>query len=154
MRVTGVISSLTGTIEFRQTRRFSESTNGVYIATGPFHFQQFNAKKHLLARLDGIVALDFGVGHNECYLFAEEGAIRPRTRQFAFEGKWTDVHSSKKQRVLWANEFAPVANAVLSDFDIGGRMATVNPKYRKYGWTDYFQNDEWWATSPKPKLSL
>ena len=56
--------------------------------------------------------------------------------------------------MLWANEFAPVASAVLGDFDIGGRMATVNPKYRHYGWTEYFENDEWWAESPKPALHL
>ena len=90
----------------------------------------------------------------KAYLFAEEGAIRARTREFAFEGTWTEASTGKTQRVLWANEFAPVANAVLGDFDIGGRMATVNPKYRKYGWTEYFQNDEWWADSPKPALSL
>ena len=154
MRVASTISLLKGTIELRQTRKFSAAADGVYIATGPFHLQQFTGNEQLLARLDGVMALDFAVGHGKFHLFSEEGAIRPRTRQFAFEGKWTDARSGKKQRVLWANEFAPVANAVLGDFDIGGRMATVNPTYRHYGWAEYFENDEWWANSPKPKLSL
>lgn len=154
LRVAGVVSSLTGTIELRQTRYFSGRDNEVYIATGPFHFQQHAANKQLRARLDGVAALDFGVASGEAYLFAEEGAVRPRTRQFAFEGSATDARTGQPQRVLWAYEFAPVGNAVLGDFDIGGRMATVNPKYRKYGWTEYFENDEWWAPSPKPSLNL
>jgi hypothetical protein len=150
MRVSGMVSSLNGTIELRQVRNFFEKAGGVYIATGPFHFQQHASSAQQLARLEGLVAIDFEIERGEPSLFAVEGAIRPHSRHFAFEGKWTDARTGKKQRVLWANEFAPVANAVLGDFDIGGRMATVNPKYRKYGWTEYFQNDEWWAGSPKP----
>ncbi|MBO2011656.1 hypothetical protein [Hymenobacter negativus] len=154
MRVAGVISSLSGTIELRQVRNFFESADGIYIATGLFHFQQHTSSTKQLAHLDGLVAIDFAVKHDKSSLFAVEGAIRSRSRHFAFEGKWTDARTSKRQRVLWADEFAPVANAVLGDFDIGGRMATVNPKYRKYGWTEYFQNDEWWGKPLKPRLSL
>lgn len=154
LRVAGRISSLMGTIELHQVRYLFDNQDKVYIATGPFHFQQYSAKKQLVAHWDGLAAVDFEVESGEMHLFAQEGAIRARSRQFAFEGSRTDIATAAKQRVLWANEFAPVANAVLGDFDIGGRMATVNPKYRKYGWTEYFENNEWWADSPKPKLSL
>ena len=44
--------------------------------------------------------------------------------------------------------------SLIKDFGIGDRGAQVNPKYAKLGWNELWENDEWWADSPKPKLSL
>ncbi|GAB2865167.1 hypothetical protein [Hymenobacter ruber] len=43
---------------------------------------------------------------------------------------------------------------VYKDFGIGDRGGEINPKYAKLGWNELWENDEWWADSPKPKLSL
>ena len=46
------------------------------------------------------------------------------------------------------------APEVYKDFGIGDRGGEINPKYAKLGWNELWENDEWWADSPKPKLSL
>ncbi|MCI1189182.1 hypothetical protein MON38_17295 [Hymenobacter sp. DH14] len=58
-----------------------------------------------------------------------------------------------KQFVLADNVFA-AAPDVYKDFEIGDRGGEMNPKYAHLGWTEKWENDEWWADSPKPKLVL
>ena len=58
-----------------------------------------------------------------------------------------------KQFVVADDVFA-AAPEVLKDFGIGERGYEINPKYNKLGWNELWENDEWWADSPKPRLSL
>ena len=58
-----------------------------------------------------------------------------------------------KTFVVAADVFA-AAPEVYNDFGIGDRGGEINPKYAKLGWNELWENDEWWADSPKPKLSL
>ncbi|MBJ6110294.1 hypothetical protein JAO73_14820 [Hymenobacter sp. BT523] len=58
-----------------------------------------------------------------------------------------------KTFVVAADVFA-AAPEVYKDFGIGDRGGEVNPKYAKLGWNEVWENDEWWAASPKPSLSL
>jgi hypothetical protein len=47
-----------------------------------------------------------------------------------------------------------IANSLIDNFGIGDRGAQVNPKYNKFGWNTYWENEEWWADSPQPSLNL
>ena len=58
-----------------------------------------------------------------------------------------------KTFVVPDNVFA-AAPEVCKDFGIGDRSREINPKYAKPGWSELWENEEWWADSPKPKLSL
>ncbi|GAB3658212.1 hypothetical protein GCM10027594_29700 [Hymenobacter agri] len=58
-----------------------------------------------------------------------------------------------KKFVVAADVFA-AAPEVYKDFGIGDRGGEINPKYAKLGWNELWENDEWWADSPNPKLSL
>ena len=152
-RVFGKVNLLKGSLHLTQVRDAFDQPNGVYIATGPFQFQLYDSQARPAAALHGMAAVDFEARGNAVYLAADEGAARSRSREFAFEGTWTDTHSPQAHRVLWASEFPPVGQQVLGDFDLGGRMATINPKYKQYGWDGYYQQDEWWVTSQTPFLT-
>lgn len=152
-RVFGKVNLLKGNLHLTQVRDAFDQPNGIYIATGPFRFQVYDNKSRPTAAMQGIAAVDFETNGHTVYLAADDGAARSRSRQFAFEGTWTNAHTPQAHRVLWASEFPPVGQQVLGDFDLGGRMATINPRYRKYGWDDYYQQDGWWVTSQTPFLT-
>ena len=58
-----------------------------------------------------------------------------------------------KQFVVADNVFT-AAPDVFEDFDIGERGGEINPKYAHLGWNEKWENEEWWAASPKPRLNL
>lgn len=64
---------------------------------------------------------------------------------FKFDGRWTDYLKNEVKPVVWADNFLAVATDVLKDFVVGERDVTINPKYAKAGWNNYWDNDEWWA---------
>jgi hypothetical protein len=62
------------------------------------------------------------------------------------------THQIKKFVV--ADNVFTAAPDVINDFDIGDRGGEMNPKYAHLGWNERWENDEWWADSPKPSLPL
>ena len=56
-----------------------------------------------------------------------------------------------KKFVVSSDVFA-AAPDVYKDFGIGDRGGEINPKYAKLGWTELWENDEWWADSPTAQL--
>ncbi|GAA4050371.1 hypothetical protein GCM10022409_41430 [Hymenobacter glaciei] len=152
-RVFGKVNLLKGSLQLTQARHAFDKPNGIYIATGPFRFQLYDDKSQPTGAMQGLAAVDFETYGNTVSLAGDEGAARMRSRQFAFEGTRTDAHATQTQRVVWASEFPPVGQEILGDFDIGGRVAIINPKYKKYGWDDYYNQDEWWFSSQTPLLA-
>ena len=69
-------------------------------------------------------------------------------------GNWTNFRTGQTKPLLVANDLFIISPEIHADFGVGDRGTQVNPKYAKQGWSDYWENDEWWADSPKPKLSL
>lgn len=69
-------------------------------------------------------------------------------------GEWRDLPDKIGRPFLVCRDVFFISNNLIKDFGIGDRGAQVNPKYSKLGWADYWQNDEWWADSPKPSLNL
>ncbi|MBF9239397.1 hypothetical protein I2I05_18535 [Hymenobacter sp. BT683] len=66
------------------------------------------------------------------------------------------LNRSTKQvkKFVVSTDFFAAAPDVYTDFGIGDRGGQINPKYAKLGWDEAWENDEWWADSPKPSLSL
>jgi hypothetical protein len=60
-----------------------------------------------------------------------------------------------KPFVVADNVFVAAAD-VYKDFGIGDRgyENEINPKYAHLGWNEKWENDEWWADSPKASLNL
>jgi hypothetical protein len=71
-----------------------------------------------------------------------------------FRGTWQDNSTGSKKPVAWANFYGVIVPDVLRDIGLGERGDEVNPKLARYGWNTIMENDEWWAKSPKPSLSL
>ena len=71
-----------------------------------------------------------------------------------FRGQWQSLRSGRRQEVAFATYAQAVVPDAMQDLYIGDRGETVNPKYARLDWNEAWENDEWWAKSPKPKLSL
>jgi hypothetical protein len=71
-----------------------------------------------------------------------------------FRGIWQDNRTGHRQPVAWANYYGVIVPDVLSKMGLGERTEEVDPRLARYGWNTIMENDEWWAKSPTPKLSL
>ncbi|MBO2007647.1 hypothetical protein [Hymenobacter negativus] len=67
-----------------------------------------------------------------------------------FRGDWTDNHTGRHRPAAWANKLSAVTPApVMKEQEAGGRVGDVDPVLAKLGWNEFWENEEWWATSPK-----
>ena len=71
-----------------------------------------------------------------------------------FRGQWTSTRTHRQQAVSFATYAEAVLPDALKDLYIGERGETLNPKYAGLDWNEAWENEEWWAKSPKPSLSL
>ncbi len=71
-----------------------------------------------------------------------------------YKGQWINYSSQSRKPLLLSGNVFITAPTALPNFGIGDRDITFNPKYAKLGWNTYWENDEWWADTPKPSLSL
>lgn len=71
-----------------------------------------------------------------------------------YRGTWQDDRTGQRQPVAWAAFYGVIVPAVLRDMGLGERGDEVDPRLARYGWNTIMENDEWWAKSPKPGLSL
>lgn len=71
-----------------------------------------------------------------------------------YEGIWTTRQTSRAEPAVWVTNLVGYSPHIFDDLIVGERDVAINPKYAKLGWNTYWQNDEWWADSPKPKLNL
>jgi hypothetical protein len=129
-----------------------------YSASAAF---KFSSKLPAAYTLNGRAALDFwatdkgkvGRLYSPC-----EGCVDDKSPSkgsvLLMRGKWLENNAKHEQNFLVCRDVFFVSNSLIADFGIGDRGAQVNPKYVKQGWSDYWENDEWWAASPKPSLSL
>ena len=69
-----------------------------------------------------------------------------------FRGQWRSNATGLTKPVAWASWYGVVVPDALRKLGLGERGEEVNPKLAKYGWGEKWENDEWWASSPKPTL--
>lgn len=125
-----------------------------YSATANFRFISSGSALPFL--LTGRAMLDFWLNNSgkTGLLYAPcEGCIDNKAPAkgsgLLLRGTWLTANS--KPFVVSRDAFF-IAPAIIQDFGIGDRGAEVNPKYAKLGWSNYWENDEWWADSPTPSL--
>jgi hypothetical protein len=129
-----------------------------YSATASF---RFNSPAPAAYVLTGQALLDFWVTDKGVVGFMNapaQGEILEKAPTkgsgLVLRGSWQDIPSKLVKPFLVSQNIFLLSPGLISDFGVGERSAGVNPKYAKLGWASYWQNDEWWADSPKPSLSL
>lgn len=162
------ITPFEGTIQIQRIADFdscfvqapAEDSARVYTASAVFSFRQAKQRKDA-GVFSGQAFLDFYVTNEGYYRTPEvimEGNIDKRTPTRGsgrlFRGEWTRYGAGEIKPFLAANDLFVIAPEIYSDFGVGDRGTQVNPKYAKLGWSEYWENTEWWAKSPKPTLNL
>lgn len=71
-----------------------------------------------------------------------------------FEGVWRDNRTGQQKPASWSSNFLVIVPEALEKIGLGSRGDTIYPELAKYGWNEWYENDEWWAKAPKPSLSL
>lgn len=71
-----------------------------------------------------------------------------------FQGVWRDNRTGRQQPASWSSNFLVIVPKALEKIGLGSRADTIYPELAKYGWNEWYENDEWWADSPKPSLNL
>lgn len=71
-----------------------------------------------------------------------------------FRGQWQSRRTGGRKPVAFAYYPQAVLPNTMADLYIGDRGENINPKYAGLDWNSIWENDEWWAKSPKPTLSL
>ena len=71
-----------------------------------------------------------------------------------FRGEWRSNNTGQTKPVAWASWYGAVVPDALRKLGLGERGEEVNPKLARYGWGEKWENDEWWADSPKPSMNL
>lgn len=71
-----------------------------------------------------------------------------------FRGIWQDNRTGQRKPVAWANFYGVIVPDVLRDMGLSERGDEVDPRLARYGWNTIMENDEWWASAPKPGLNM
>ncbi|MCB2408630.1 hypothetical protein [Hymenobacter lucidus] len=124
-----------------------------YTATGTYVFNEEPSRKGA-GTFSGKTAVTFSLDPNRPDGLALFGLTIPATEESAtrgsislFEGTWRSYQTNEQKPTIWAYNFLPIASQVLQNFSIGEREVSINPKYARLGWNEYWTNEEWWAES-------
>lgn len=130
-----------------------------YSATASFNFTNSSLPNSYL--LAGQALLDFWVtdgGKTGIIYPAFAGLILDKTPTkgsgLLLKGTWRNGTTNLQNPFLVSRNIFLLSPDIIQEFGIGDRGSEVNPKYAKLGWNTYWENDEWWADSPKPALGL
>lgn len=140
--------------------RATDSVNGrTYTAHAQLQLRE--EQKENSGIFEGEVLLDFytvpSQKPNFVTVFDHEGIderFPTRGCGLLLRGKRRNVTTGQIKSFTVAPWVSAVAPDVFKDFMLDERMGEINPKYAKLGWSEYWNNDEWWADSPKPHLNL
>ncbi|MBF9221322.1 hypothetical protein [Hymenobacter ruricola] len=69
-----------------------------------------------------------------------------------FRGMWQSNQTGRTKPVAWAGWYEVVVPDALRKLGLGERGAELSPKLAQHGWGEKWDNEEWWAHSPKPSL--
>jgi hypothetical protein len=132
--------------------------NPVYSATASFTFDEFESAPNS-GTFTGRAFVDFFIKSNG-ELTIGQTVINPdataptKGAGVVYRGKWTSHATKQNKPFILSNNAFMIAPELLPQFGISERSGRMNPKYAKLGWSEAWENDEWWADSPKPSLNL
>ncbi|WP_210519034.1 hypothetical protein [Hymenobacter terricola] len=159
-----VITPFTGTITVRDIVPFTDS---MYVDAPDSTARAFTAVSRFVLREDpatrgagsyaGEALLDFYYDahhHLDQASALDEDANPTKGSGLLFRGSQVSNKTGHRQPMAFANFYGAVVPQALSKLGLGDRSEEVNPNLARFGWNEAWENDEWWAKSPKPSLSL
>lgn len=127
-------------------------------------FAEYELKEDPATKGAGVYAgkalLDFGVdAKNRARLVRfngmDEGSGNPtKGSGLIFQGGWRNNKTGQVKAASWSSDFAVIVPEALEKLGLGSRGDTIYPELAKFGWNEWYGNDEWWAKPTKPALSL
>ncbi len=124
----------------------------MYATKGTFEFREDSTYSGS-GVFKGTLAMDFAINTdktNRLWYFSNTDDAKGAG--FLFDGEWTSYKSGKSKPIIWARDIFMIGNDILDEFSIGERDVQVNPKYRKLGWDNFWENDEWWNAPAKTAM--
>lgn len=120
-----------------------------YSCVGKFTLSE-DSSQQFSGKFEGRMALDFGINEDkkpEIWYYSNKTPAR--SSGFLFDGTWVNYDGGKSKSTLFSKDIFMFANDILKDFSYGEREIEINPKYRKLGWADFWQSEEWWVSDKK-----
>lgn len=160
-----VITPFRGTITVQAVQPFTEemfadvadSTVRAFTATGRFALAEDPSTKGA-GNYYGKALLDFTIDAqgrlDQAYALVGDSNNPTKGCGLVFNGTHISNRTSQRKPVAFANYYGAVVPEALKGLGLGDRSEEVNPNLARLGWNEAWQNDEWWADSPKPKLNL
>ena len=158
-----VITPFSGTITVRDIVPFTDSmyvdadsTARAFTARGQFVLRE-DAATRGAGDYAGEALLDFyydAHGHLSQAYYLDGDANPTKGCGLLFRGTQTSNQTGRRQPVAFAGFYGAVVPDALRHLGLGDRGDEVNPNLARLGCNEAWENDEWWAKSPKPSLSL
>jgi hypothetical protein len=159
------VTSFVGDIRLQRLRQVSIQNFAVelqgefarfYTARGEFQFQELRTMHP--GTLAGTIGVDFQQKADSSlavtYFWGDEHKQYARGDKLYLKGQWLSVRTTQRKEFVAGVNPAEAGREVFPDFNIGEHGFTLNPKYAKLGWEDYWENGEWWAEAPNPRPRL
>jgi hypothetical protein len=159
------VTPFTGTITVQTMRPFAkdmyadlDSTWQSFTAAGQFEFIEDPTTKGA-GRYAGQALLDFALDAQGSLDYAGDAsglasANPTKGCGLLFRGTQVSNRTGQRHSVAFANYYGAVVPQALAKLHLGDRSEEINPNMAKLGWNEAWENDEWWATTPKLSLSL
>jgi hypothetical protein len=158
-----VITPFAGTIIVQAIRPFTkemfadvDSTAHCFTVAGRFQLAEDPATKGA-GTYHGKALLDFYLNpQGHLGLAGASDAYKNPTKGcgLLFSGYQISDKTGQRHSVAFANFYGAVVPTALKKLGLGDRSDEVNPNMARLGWNEAWENDEWWATAPKPSLGL
>lgn len=155
-RYKGIITPLAGSLTLTKVRVIQQTntdTNGkpevlkAYAVSGTYELRE-DPTTHGAGVFRGRVAVDMMLNEGQPIAETLSDSLS-KGGMTTFDGTWTSLTTGQRKPATWvANLFNYQGPQIASDFFIGERDPSINPKYAKLGWNKFWENDEWWAESP------
>ncbi|WP_426061974.1 hypothetical protein [Hymenobacter sp. B1770] len=163
-----VITPFSGTITVHSLRPFSkemfidaepaDSVAPAYTAVARFVLKEDPSTKGA-GNYSGQALLDFYIDGQQHLKLAVSHPMASEHNPtggagLIFKGYHISNQTGQRKSVAFSADYSVVVPQTLAKLGIGDRSEGVNPNLAKLGWNEAWENDEWWAKSPKPSLNL
>jgi hypothetical protein len=163
-----VITPFSGTITVRALRPFTkgmfldvaeaDSAAPAYTAVARFALNEDPSTKGA-GNYAGEALLDFYIDSQQHLHLASSHPMSSELNPtlgsgLIFRGYHVSNQTGLRKSVAFSRDYSMVVPESLAKLGLGARSEEVNPNLAKLGWNENWENEEWWAKSPKPSFSL
>lgn len=129
---------------------FKDESDPVYntnfLIAGVFHFDE--AKKDTkVGTYEGNWVMDLSEVNNPYkeleFTYAENGISDGNN--FLLNGVWQSTSVEESKSVCFSEVIEKIGSDIFNVFHYGDREIGIRPEFASNGWTDYYENNEWWS---------